>query len=122
MSNIDEISDCAWTALAPHLAGKAGEVGRTGADNRLFLDAVFWVARLRLARAAWPLWQARHAAQTQPALGQKGIWQRLFEAVQEPDLDRVMLDSTGVRAHAQAAGSRKKAASGTQPPAAVGVG
>ena len=39
---------------------------------------------------------------------QKGTWQRLFEAVQEPDLDWVMLDSTVVRAHAQAAGSQKK--------------
>jgi hypothetical protein len=38
----------------------------------------------------------------------------LFEAVQEPDLDWVMLDLTVVRAHAQAAGSRKKAASATK--------
>jgi hypothetical protein len=39
---------------------------------------------------------------------QKGIWQRLFVAVQEPDLDWVMLHSTVVRAHTQAVGSRKK--------------
>ncbi|GAB3244289.1 hypothetical protein GCM10027346_41830 [Hymenobacter seoulensis] len=53
---------------------------------------------------------------------QKGIWQRLFEAVQEPDLDWVMLDSTVVRAHAQAAGSRKKAESAMKPLAAVAAG
>lgn len=53
---------------------------------------------------------------------QKGIWQRLFAAVQEPDLDWVMLDATVVRAHAQAAGSRKKAASGTKPSAAAATG
>ena len=53
---------------------------------------------------------------------QKGIWQRLFEAVQEPDVDWVMLDSTVVRAHAQAAGSQKKAASATKPSAAAAAG
>jgi transposase len=53
---------------------------------------------------------------------QKGIWQRLFMAVQAPDLDWVMLDSTVVRAHAQAAGSRKKAASATKPSAAAAAG
>ena len=46
----------------------------------------------------------------------------MFEAVQEPDLDWVMLDSTLVRAPAQAAGSQKKVASGTKPSAAVGAG
>ena len=38
-SSTDEISDRAWAALAPHLAGKTGSVGRTGADNRLFLNS-----------------------------------------------------------------------------------
>ncbi|MBO2009609.1 hypothetical protein [Hymenobacter negativus] len=42
MSNFDEISDRAWAALTP---SKAGDVGRMGADNRLFLSAVFRVAR-----------------------------------------------------------------------------
>ena len=54
VSNLDEISDRAWAALAPHLAGKAGDVGRTGVDNRLFLNAVFWVARHGCAWRALP--------------------------------------------------------------------
>jgi transposase len=53
---------------------------------------------------------------------QKGVWTRLFAAVQAPDLDWVLLDSTVVRAHAQAAGSRKKAASGTKPSDVVAAG
>jgi transposase len=42
---LDELSDSTWAALAPHLAGNVGDVGRGGGDNHLFLNAVFWVAR-----------------------------------------------------------------------------
>ena len=124
MTSIDEISDRAWAALAPHLAGKAGDVGRTGTDNRLFLNAVFGVARHGCAWRALPVRFGK--ADTLRKRGRrrahKGTWQRLFEAVQEPDLDWVMLDSTVVRARAQAAGSPKKAASATRRSGAVAAG
>ncbi len=32
-------------AIEPHLPGKARDPGRTGQDNRLFVNAVFWIAR-----------------------------------------------------------------------------
>jgi len=117
VSNLDEISDRAWDALAPHLSGKAGDVGRTGTDNRLFLNAVFWVARHGCAWRALPARFGKHDTLRKRSRrwAQKGIWQRLFEAVQQPDLEWVMLDSTVVRAHAQAADSRKKAVSRTKP-------
>lgn len=80
MTTIDEISDRAWAALAPELSGKAGDVGRTGDDNRLFLNAVFWAARHGCA------WRALPARFGKPDIvrkrsrrwAQKGIWQRLF--------------------------------------------
>jgi hypothetical protein len=38
-----------------------------------------------------------------------GVLKRLFEAVAaEPDLEWAMLDATVIRAHAQAAGARRK--------------
>ena len=40
----------------------------------------------------------------------KGMWQRVFDALQDPDLEWVMLDATIVRAHVHAAGARKKVA------------
>ena len=36
----------------------------------------------------------------------KGVWQRVFEELQEPDLDWLLLDSTTVRAHQHAAGQK----------------
>jgi hypothetical protein len=34
--------------FGPAFIGKTVDVGQTGADNRLFLNAVFWVARYAL--------------------------------------------------------------------------
>lgn len=38
-----------------------------------------------------------------------GRWERIFAALQEPDLEWLMLDSTTVRAHQHAAGQKKLA-------------
>ncbi|RTR11454.1 transposase, partial [Azospirillum griseum] len=39
------LKDHQWDRMEPHLPGKRGDPGRTGADNRLFLEAVLWLAR-----------------------------------------------------------------------------
>ncbi|WP_394331769.1 transposase [Hymenobacter terrenus] len=86
-TSIDEISDRAWAALAPHLSGKAGNVGPTGADNWLFLSTVFWVARHGCAWRTLPGGFGKHdpLGKRRRRWAQQGIWQRLFEAVQELD-------------------------------------
>ncbi|WP_413658751.1 transposase, partial [Nitrobacter sp.] len=40
-----ELSDRQWAKIAPLLPGKAGDPGRTGADNRLFVNGCLWVLR-----------------------------------------------------------------------------
>ena len=40
-----ELSDAQWARVVPLLPGKAGDRGRTGADNRLFVNSVLWVLR-----------------------------------------------------------------------------
>jgi transposase len=39
------VTDELWRAVAPLLPGKIGDPGCSARDNRLFLEAVFWVAR-----------------------------------------------------------------------------
>ena len=114
-----ELKDADWTRLAPLLPGKVGDAGRSAADNRLFVNAVLWIAR---SGAPWRdlperfgPWNSVYRRFRRWA--QKGVWQRVFEAVQDPDLDWVMLDSTSVRAHQHAAG-QKKAAPQPKPSAA----
>ena len=39
------LSDEQWERVAPLLPGKVGDPGRSGDDNRRFLEAVLWIAR-----------------------------------------------------------------------------
>lgn len=106
-----ELKDADWVRLAPLLPGKVGDAGRSASDNRLFVNAVLWIAR---SGAPWRdlperfgPWNSVYRRFRRWA--QKGVWQRVFEAVQDPDLDWAMLDSTSVRAHQHAAGQKKAA-------------
>ena len=40
-----DISDRVWSLLEPHLPGRRGQWGGVGRDNRLFINAVFWILR-----------------------------------------------------------------------------
>ena len=120
----DELSEAAWEKLSPQLAGKAGDVGRTAADNRLFLNAVLWVMRHGGTWRVLPARFGKHDTVRKRALrwAQKGTWQRLFAAVRLPEVEAVLLDSTIMRAHQRASGQVKKNAPATKPSAAAAAG
>ena len=40
-----DISDHAWFLLETHLPGRAGGWGGVARNNRLFINAVFWILR-----------------------------------------------------------------------------
>jgi transposase len=40
-----DISDAVWNLLEPHLPGRVGAWGGKARDNRLFINAVFWILR-----------------------------------------------------------------------------
>ena len=40
-----ELSEAQWVKIAPMLPGKATDPGRTGSDNRLFVNGCLWVLR-----------------------------------------------------------------------------
>ena len=95
------------------LPGKPGDPGATAKDNRLFLDAVLWIAR---TGAPWADLPARFgpfdtAYQRFNRWAKSGVWARVVEALGgDADLEALLIDSTIVRAHQHAAGARKKAA------------
>ncbi|SDA36923.1 transposase, partial [Sphingomonas sp. NFR15] len=41
----DVLTDAQWAKIEPHCLGKRTDPGRSGRDNRLFLEAVLWIAR-----------------------------------------------------------------------------
>lgn len=111
MPHRHEITDHQWRAITPLLPGKEGDVGATAKDNRLFINALVWLMRTGAAWADLPerFGKPNSVGKRFRRLAKNGVWQRVHEALQEPDLDWVMLDSTVVRAHQHAAGQKKAA-------------
>jgi transposase len=106
-----ELTDEQWWRVKDLLPGKEGDPGRTAVDSRLFLDAVLWIAR---TGAPWRDLPERFGPwnsvfQRFNRWAKKGVWQRVFEALQDLDLEWLMVDATIVRAHVHAAGASKKA-------------
>ena len=104
------ISDADWERIEDLLPGRPGQTGWLARDNRLFVDAVLWVAK---TGAPWRDLPERFGKWNSvwrrfDRWSGKGTWRRVFEALQDPDLEWLILDSTVIRAHPHAAGAKKK--------------
>ena len=101
-----ELTDQQWAQIGPLVPGKVGDPGRSGTNNRLFVNGVLWVLR---SGAHWhdlPVrygkYKSVHKRFTRWAA--TGVWERIFEVLSaDPDNEYLMLDSSLVRAHQQAA-------------------
>lgn len=104
------ISDADWDRIQDLLPGRPGQHGGVAKDNRLFLDAVLWMAK---TGAPWRDLPERFGHWNSvwkrfDRWARRGVWQRVFAALQDPDLEWLILDSTVIRAHQHAAGAGKK--------------
>jgi len=77
------LSDSHWTAVHSLLPGKEGDPGCRGRDNRLFLDAVLWVAQNRAPWRDLPTEYGKwYTVYTRFRRWEKrGVWPRVFEAL-----------------------------------------
>ena len=103
------LSDAQWMAMAPPCLGKAGDRGRSGTDNRLFVEAVLWKARtsspLRDLPEAFGKWNTIWRRFDDWC--RAGVWERMFEAVSDdPDMEYAMIDATIVPAHRHGHGAK----------------
>ncbi len=103
------LTDAQRAKMQPHCLGKPGDPGRTGGDNRLFLEAVLWIARTGSRWRDLP-----------PMFGKwntvfkrfrdwvrADVLQRIFEAVADaPDMEYAMIDGTIVRVHRHGQGAK----------------
>jgi len=39
------LTDVQWAKMEPHCLGKVTDPGRSGRDNRLFVEGILWIAR-----------------------------------------------------------------------------
>jgi len=100
-----------WARIHGFLKTQPGIYAGREASTRCFVEAVLWMAR---SGSSWRLlpdevgnWNSvyKRFARWQ----EKGIWQGLLDHLSaDADLEWVMIDSTVVRAHACAAGAKKK--------------
>jgi transposase len=103
------LNDARWERVAPRLPGKAGDSGRTAADNRLFLEAVVWIARVGAPRRDLPgsfgNWNSVFKRFRRWA--QKGVFEKLFKRLSwNNDFEYAMIGGTIIRVHQHGAGAK----------------
>jgi putative transposase len=101
-----ELNQAQWERIEPLLPGKAGDPGRTATDNRLFVNGVLWVLRSGAHWCDLPerygRWKSAHKRFSR--WSKAGVWERVFaDLIKDRDNQYLMIDSTLVRAHQQAA-------------------
>lgn len=103
------ISDRDFARIEPLLPGQSGKPGRNATNNRLFIDAVLWIARTGAPWRDLPgrFGKANTAYKRFRRWGKKGVWQQVHHALQDPDLEWLLIDSSVIRAHQHAAGQKK---------------
>ena len=103
------LTDRQWAIIEPLVPGKQGDRGRTGTDNRLFLDAILWLARGASPWRDLPPelgnWRTVHSRFRRWTLS--GVWANLFNALsQDPDFEYILVDATICKTHADATGAK----------------
>ncbi len=102
-----------WCRIESLLPGKVSDPGRSGADNRQFVEAVLWIARtgspwrdLPTEFGPWNSVYKRFARWSD-----SGVWHKVFkELAKDADFEQMFIDSTIVRVHQHGAGAAKKTA------------
>ncbi len=105
-----ELTDEQYEQVKELLPGKVGDPGRSGTDNRQFLNGVLWVLR---SGAHWHdlperygKWKTAHKRFSR--WSQKGVWEKVFaQLLKDPKNQYVMIDATLVKAHQQAAAGKR---------------
>jgi transposase len=106
------LRDDQWERIRDLLPGRAGSVGVTARDNRLFVEAVLYRYRAGIPWRDLPE-RFGDGVQVQRRFSRwasAGVWERVFQHLAaEADNEYALIDSTIVRAHQHSAGAPKKA-------------
>jgi transposase len=103
------LNDAQWARVAGLIPGKPGDRGRSGTNNRLFIEAVLWIARTgapwRDLPAMFGNWNSAFRRFRRWAVA--GVFERLFKALRaDPDFEYVIADSTIVKTHRHGQGAK----------------
>ena len=105
----DEISDEKWEKIKDKLPCQPGYQGKS-ADNRLFVNAVMFVAKCGIPWRDLPErfgnWNTIYVRFRRWA--KAGVWQKVFTSMADKDVATLLIDSTAIRVHQHGAGALKK--------------
>ena len=111
MSKRHTLTDEQWDRIKDLVPGKDGDPGRSGASNRLFIDAVLYVLKTGVPWRDLPerfgnwnsVWRRFDR------WSENGIWKRIVKELSELDLEELQIDSTSIKVHLAAIGGRRNA-------------
>ena len=103
------LRDDQWERIARLVPGKVGDPGRSGADNRLFVEAVLWIVRVGAPWRDLPKdfgkWNS--VFQRFRRWVRSGVFDQMFEALSaDADFEYVIVDGTIVRVHQHGTGAK----------------
>ena len=106
------LSDGQWARIEHLLPGKPGDPGRSGDDNRLFVDAIVWMAKTGSPWRDLPPFFGKWNSVFQRfnRWCKASVFTAVMEHLKDPDLGMLLLDSTIIRAHQHAAGAEGSSA------------
>ncbi len=143
-----ELTDSQWESIENLLPGKASDPGRTGDDNRKFVNAVLFVLKTGIPWSDLPDRYGNHNSGNHNSGNHnsgnhnsgnhnsvwkrfdrwcsKGVWKRIFveladEELLLEELEEVHLDSSTVKAHQVASTGRRQAGEKKAKPTNVDV-
>ena len=103
------LTEAQWARVEPHCQGKKSDPGRSGMDNRRFLEAVLWIVctgspwrDLPAELGKWSTVFKRFRDWVKA-----DVFKRLFDAASEqPDMEYAMADATIVKVHRHGQGAK----------------
>jgi len=103
------LTDAQWARMEPHCLGKPTDPGRSGRNNRLFMEAVLWIARTGSPWRDLPKefgnWST--AFRRFSDWRRADVFKRIFDACSdEPDMEYAMVDATIVKVHRHGQGAK----------------
>jgi transposase len=103
------LRDDQWERIAPLVPGKVGDPGRSGADNRRFVEALLWIVRVGAPWRDLPEdfgnWNS--IFQRFRRWVRSGVFDQVFEALSaDADFEYVIVDGTIVRVHQHGTGAK----------------
>lgn len=103
------LTDSQWARIEPHCRGKITDPGRSGTDNRLFIEAVLWIARTgspwRDLPEEFGRWHTVY--QRFRNWADAGVFEQIFQAIADvPDMEYAMIDGTIVKVHRHGQGAK----------------